>query len=155
MCIIFLWWFSGHMHSILWFIPWLFQTLSYGRLFAYAVPHLWLFHVWRNGRSVLKLYDDNRITLLNQFKARVLTVDISQAKRLSCKNNIYVTFTVKLCIILDIKIFQNNLFPPPLKVPHNWLFLFKQNATVNYHDSQWCNNEHNNLDSNFSFLKPI
>ena len=24
---------------------------------------------------------------------------------------------------------------------------------MNYHDSQWCNNEHGNLDSQFSFLK--
>ena len=26
---------------------------------------------------------------------------------------------------------------------------------MNYHDSQWRNNECNNLDSNFSFLKPL
>ena len=26
---------------------------------------------------------------------------------------------------------------------------------MNYHDSRWCNNEHNRLDSYFSFLNPL
>ena len=26
---------------------------------------------------------------------------------------------------------------------------------MNYHDSQWRNNERNHLDSHFSFLKPL
>ena len=26
---------------------------------------------------------------------------------------------------------------------------------MNYHDSRWRNNEHNQLDSNFPFLKPL
>ena len=34
-------------------------------------------------------------------------------------------------------------------------FLFKPNATMNYHDSRWRNNERNHLDSYFSVLKPL
>ena len=26
---------------------------------------------------------------------------------------------------------------------------------MNYHDGQWCNYEHDNIDSYFSFLKPL
>ena len=44
--------------------------------------------------------------------------------------------------------------PPTFKSPSQLTFLFKPNATMNYHDSQWCNNECNNLYSYFSFIKP-
>ena len=43
---------------------------------------------------------------------------------------------------------------PPPKSPSQVTFLFKPNATMNYHDSQWHNNKRNNLDS-YSFLKPL
>ena len=50
--------------------------------------------------------------------------------------------------------------PPPsprLKSPLQltFLFLFKLNAVMNYHDGQWRNNEGKNLDLNFSVLKPF
>ena len=49
-----------------------------------------------------------------------------------------------------IKKLQNAFNPPksPLQ-----LTLKKINATMNYHDSQWHNNETNHLDSYFSFFK--
>ena len=47
---------------------------------------------------------------------------------------------------------QNTLTPP--KSLSQLTFLFKPNATMNYHDSRWHNNERNQLDSCFSFLKP-
>ena len=48
--------------------------------------------------------------------------------------------------------FQNT--PLPLKIPSQVTLLFKPNGTMVYHYRQWCNNEHNNLDSYFPFLKP-
>ena len=51
--------------------------------------------------------------------------------------------------------FQNTLTPPPFKSSSQLTFLFKPNATINYHDSQRCNNEREKLDSYFSFLKPL
>ena len=52
--------------------------------------------------------------------------------------------------------FQNTLNSSPLKGLSQLTFLFKPNATMNYmyHDSLCHNNDHNNLDSYFSFLKP-
>ena len=49
--------------------------------------------------------------------------------------------------------FQNDLNPPPPKKSPSQMF--KPNATMNYHDSWWRNNERNQLDSWFSFSKPI
>ena len=47
--------------------------------------------------------------------------------------------------------FQNILTPPPKKKSLTTdLFVFKPNATTNYHDSRWCNNERDHLDSCFS-----
>ena len=49
--------------------------------------------------------------------------------------------------------FQNTLIPP--KSPSQLTFLFKPNATMNYNDSRWRNNERNHLDSCFSLLKQL
>ena len=49
--------------------------------------------------------------------------------------------------------FQNTKIPPPSQ--QSLITDFKPNATMNYHDSQWHNNELNHLDSCFSFLKPL
>ena len=51
--------------------------------------------------------------------------------------------------------FQNTLTPPLNKSPSQLTFLFKLNAAKNYHDSQLHNNERKNLDSIFSFIKPL
>ena len=48
--------------------------------------------------------------------------------------------------------FQNTLTPPLKSLTTD--FLFKPNATMNYHDSL-RNNEHNIFDSYFTFLKPL
>ena len=47
--------------------------------------------------------------------------------------------------------FKNNLNP----LPRSTSQMFKVNATMNYHDSRWRNNECNQLDSLFSFSRPI
>ena len=91
-------------------------------------------------------------TIINKFKDRVLTVDISQGKRSSCNNIIY-EILLSNSAYRCFKILYSTNKGAPLKVPHN-NFLFKPNATMNYHDSQWRNNKRNNLDSNSSFLQP-
>ena len=48
--------------------------------------------------------------------------------------------------------FKNNLYPPPQKKS---LSNVQTKCKNDYHDSRWRNNERNQLDSWFSFSKPI
>ena len=47
--------------------------------------------------------------------------------------------------------FKNNLNAPPPPKKN----VFQTKCNNDYHDSRWCNNEHNQFDSWFSFSKPI
>ena len=49
--------------------------------------------------------------------------------------------------------FKNNFWTPPKKSPGLWNVQTKCNN--DYQDNWWCNNERNQLDSWFSFSKPI
>ena len=46
--------------------------------------------------------------------------------------------------------FENNLPPPPKSLTY-----VQTKCNNDYHDSRWCNNERNQLESWFSFSKPI
>ena len=48
--------------------------------------------------------------------------------------------------------FKNNLNPPP---PEKSLTYVQTKCNNDYHDSRWRNNERNQLESWFSFSKPI
>ena len=49
--------------------------------------------------------------------------------------------------------FKNNLTPPPPKKKS--LTYVQTKCNNDYHDSRWSNNERNQLESWFSFSKPI
>ena len=73
------------------------------------------------------------------IEAIVLTVNILQNERLFCEITVYkiLPCNVYLHYYRDLKGFKRpNAPPPPLKSPSQLTFLFKLNATINYHDSQ-------------------